>query len=94
MINSQNQLVQCENLSPEYSEKPIIVVCGGTNIKVTSTQPIIGWLLQTAVSSIVGKSEEKGVESLFSRGGTNLTKDSFQGMEDFEVVSYMIVSAP
>ena len=51
-------------------------------------------LLETAVSSIVGKSEEKGVESLFSRGGTNLTKDSFQGMEDFEVVSYMIVSAP
>lgn len=51
-------------------------------------------LLETAVSSIVGKSEEKGVESLFSRGGTNLTKDSFQGMKDFEVISYMIVSAP
>ena len=40
-------------------------------------------LLGTAVSSIVGKSEEKGVESLFSRGGTNLTKDSFQGIEGF-----------
>ena len=51
-------------------------------------------LLEKAVASIVGKSEEKGVESLFSRGGTNLTKDSFQGMEDFEVVSYMVVSAP
>ena len=51
-------------------------------------------LLETAVSSIVGKSEEKGVESLFSRGGTNLTRDSFQGMNDFEVISYMIVSAP
>ena len=51
-------------------------------------------LLESAVNSIVGKSEEKGVESLFNRGGTNLTKDSFQGMEDFEVISYMIVSAP
>lgn len=50
-------------------------------------------LLEAAVASVVGKSEEKGVESLFSRGGTNLTKDSFQGMEDFEVVSYMVVSA-
>jgi len=48
-------------------------------------------LLKQAVNSIVGKSEEKGVESLFSRGGTNLTKDSFQGMNDFEVVSYLIV---
>ncbi|WP_372837461.1 helicase-related protein [Phaeovulum sp.] len=51
-------------------------------------------LLEVAVASIVGKSEEKGVESLFTRGGTNLTKDSFQGMEDFEVVSYMVVNAP
>lgn len=50
-------------------------------------------LLEAAVSSIIGKSEEKGVESLFSRGGTNLTKESFQGMEDFEVVSYMVVNA-
>ncbi len=50
-------------------------------------------LLEAAVSSIIGKSEEKGVESLFSRGGTNLTKDSFQGMEDFEVISYMVVNA-
>ncbi|WP_366555343.1 helicase-related protein [Aquibaculum sediminis] len=51
-------------------------------------------LLEAAVASVVGKSEEKGVESLFSRGGTNLTKDSFQGMEDFEVVSFMVVNAP
>ncbi len=51
-------------------------------------------LLETAVSSIIGKSEEKGVESLFTRGGTNLTKESFQGMDDFEVVSYMVVNAP
>ncbi len=50
-------------------------------------------LLECAVSSIIGKSEEKGVESLFSRGGTLMTKDNFQGMEDFEVISYMIVSA-
>ena len=51
-------------------------------------------LLETAVGSIIGKSEEKGVESLFTRGGTNLTKESFQGMEDFEVISYMVVNAP
>lgn len=48
-------------------------------------------LLETAVNSIIGKAEEKGVESLFSRGGTVLTKDSFKGIEDFEVVSYLII---
>ena len=48
-------------------------------------------LLETAINSIIGKSEEKGVESLFNRGGTVLTKDSFKGIEDFEVISYMII---
>jgi len=40
----------------------------------------------------VGKEEEKGVESLFSRGGTVLSKDTFQGIEDFEVISYLIIT--
>ena len=48
-------------------------------------------LLAKAVAAITGKSEEKGVESLFHRGGTVLSKESFQGMDDFEVVSYLII---
>ena len=48
-------------------------------------------LLAKAVTAITGKAEEKGVESLFQRGGTTLTKDSFQGIDDFEVVSYLII---
>ncbi|MCB0044725.1 MAG: DEAD/DEAH box helicase family protein [Caldilineaceae bacterium] len=49
------------------------------------------FLLERAIGSIVGKTEEKGVESLFSRGGTVLTQDHFHGLEDFEVVSYLIL---
>ncbi len=49
-------------------------------------------MLETAIHSIVGKEEEKGVESLFSRGGTVLSKDTFQGIEDFEVISYLIIN--
>ncbi len=48
-------------------------------------------LLAKAVLAITGKAEEKGVESLFQRGGTVLTKDSFQGIDDFEVVSYLVI---
>jgi len=49
-------------------------------------------LLEKAVMSISGKAEEKGVESLFTRGGTTISKHSFKGVNDFEVVSYLIVS--
>lgn len=48
-------------------------------------------LLAVAVDSIAGKSEEKGVESLFTKGGTVLTAASSQGIEDFVVVSYLIL---
>lgn len=49
-------------------------------------------LLQKAVQSISGKAEEKGIESLFNRGGTNISRHSFKGINDFEVVSYLIIS--
>jgi hypothetical protein len=48
-------------------------------------------LLEHAIESIVGKTEEKGVESLFTRGGTALTKDHLKGRDDFEVVSFLII---
>lgn len=48
-------------------------------------------MLATAIDSIVGKSEEKGTQSLFTRGGTVLTPTSSQGLDDFEVVSYLIL---
>jgi ERCC4-related helicase len=49
-------------------------------------------LLAKGVQSISGKAEEKGVESLFDRGGTHITKHSFKGLNDFEVVSYLIIA--
>jgi SNF2 family DNA or RNA helicase len=51
-------------------------------------------MLSAAVTSITGKAEEKGVESLFQRGGTVLSKNAFRGIEDFEVVSYLVIVEP
>ena len=48
-------------------------------------------MLAIAIDSIVGKSQEKGVLSLFSRGGTVLDSQSSQGIDDFEVVSYLVL---
>lgn len=48
-------------------------------------------LLAKAVASITGKAEEKGVETLFQRGGTQLSKDTFQGIDDFEVIAYLVI---
>ena len=48
-------------------------------------------LLSKAVQALTGAAEERGVESLFSPGGTVINKNSFKGMDDFEVVSYLIL---
>ncbi|MFZ3118581.1 MAG: helicase-related protein, partial [Variovorax sp.] len=48
-------------------------------------------LLAAAVASVAGKSEERAVSSLFSPGGTHAMKGEFAGMNDFEVLAYMIV---
>ncbi|MGJ7521730.1 helicase-related protein [Variovorax sp. LT1P1] len=48
-------------------------------------------LLAAAVASVAGKSEERAVASLFSPGGTHAMKGEFAGMNDFEVLAYMVV---
>ena len=48
-------------------------------------------LLATVVASIVGKKEERAVASLFSPGGTHAMKGEFQGINDFEVVAFLVV---
>jgi hypothetical protein len=42
-------------------------------------------LLASAVASVVGKSEERAVASLFTPGGTHALKGEFAGINDFEV---------
>ncbi len=48
-------------------------------------------LLSKAVASIIGKREERAVASLFTPGGTHALKGEFQGINDFEVVAFLVV---
>jgi hypothetical protein len=48
-------------------------------------------LLSRAVASIAGKSEERAVASLFSPGGTHALKGEFAGINDFEVVAFLVI---
>jgi superfamily II DNA or RNA helicase len=48
-------------------------------------------LLAKAVASVVGKKEERAVASLFTPGGTHAMKGEFHGINDFEVVAFLVV---
>jgi len=48
-------------------------------------------LLAAAVASIAGKNEERAVASLFTPGGTHAIKGEFAGINDFEVIAFMVI---
>ena len=50
-------------------------------------------LLKDSISSILKKEEEKDVQSLFSAGGTTALQDKIKGIEDFKLLSFLIVKA-
>jgi SNF2 family DNA or RNA helicase len=47
--------------------------------------------LAAAVASVVGKSEERAVASLFTPGGTHGLKGEFAGINDFEVLAFLVI---
>jgi superfamily II DNA or RNA helicase len=48
-------------------------------------------LLEAAIQNLAGKVEEAGVASLFSKGGTALSKQAVRGLEDFELISFLVI---
>lgn len=48
-------------------------------------------LLETAIKNLIGKKQEAGVASLFSKGGTTMQKEFFDGIEDFELISFLVL---
>ncbi|MHB8128964.1 MAG: ATP-dependent helicase, partial [Mobilitalea sp.] len=48
-------------------------------------------LLGTAIENLVGKKQEIGVVSLFTKGGTTMQKSFFDGIEDFELVTFLVL---
>ena len=48
-------------------------------------------LLKESIESIIGKKEEAGLESLFTKGGTSMDTKNFDGLEDFELLNFLIL---
>ena len=57
----------------------------GLNMKYYSS------LLEMSIENLIGKKQEVGVASLFSKGGTTMQKSLFDGMEDFELITFIVL---
>lgn len=48
-------------------------------------------LLNESIDSIINIKEENDIDSLFRSGGTTMLKNDIKGLEDFELISFMVV---
>ena len=50
-------------------------------------------LLEASIENIIGKKQDIGVSSLFSKGGTTMQKSLFDGIEDFELITFLVLKS-
>jgi len=48
-------------------------------------------LLKQSISSVLATEEEKAIKSLFTAGGTTALREKIKGIEDFKLVSFLII---
>ena len=48
-------------------------------------------LLERAIEEVVGKKQQLGIASLFHKGGTSVAENNIDGLEDFELISFLIL---
>lgn len=73
--------------------EPIMDLCRELSSETNEYQEMSSYssLLRQSIRSIMQTEEEKAVISLFKSGGTTALNDKFKGIEDFKLISFLIV---
>lgn len=96
--------VICDYLNPKKMLDDIRLLCRGKNepIKHLCKQfneetedgrdmVEISELLSEAIESIINSKEESDIDSLFSAGGTSALMSSVSGLDDFELICFLVI---
>ena len=91
-IDSKKILDAIRMLSKGIKE-PITSLCEQLNIETQEYHNMSEYseLLKKSIASILETEDEKEVLSLFKSGGTNVMKEKFKGIEDFKLISFLII---
>ena len=102
-IGADSRLV-CDHLSPKElldkirslckgKDKPVMDVCRDFNTETKDGRDMRGVssLLTDAIDSIIDVKAESDVDSLFSPGGTSALNMKISGLDDFELICFLVV---
>jgi SNF2 family DNA or RNA helicase len=94
----------CDHLSPKEmldkmrylckgKTKPYAELCLGFNQDTKDGKDMRKYsqLLGDAINSIIEVKEQSDIESLFKPGGTTLSKETFSGINDFELICFLVL---
>ncbi len=76
--------------------KPIREVCNIFNTATNDGRDMQTYseLLSQAISSMIATKDENDIDSLFSSGATSALINSIQGLDDFELLAFIVVQDP
>lgn len=96
--------VVCDHLSPKEMLDKVRFLCKGKSEPIPElykqfnketrdgrNMTEFSKLLGDAIASIIEVKEENDILSLFKPGGTTLTNKTFQGLDDFELICFIVV---
>ena len=73
--------------------EPIPVLCNAFNAETDDGRNMseMSELLSEAINSIIDVKEESDIDSLFSAGGTSALMSDISGLDDFELICFLVV---
>lgn len=96
--------VRCNHLSPKRLLDAMRLVCKGKTVpdmelcrqfnketKDGYKMDFYSGLLQRAVESIITVKEESDIDSLFSEGDTTALENNVKGLDDFELITFLVI---
>jgi hypothetical protein len=102
-VGTEGEVI-CDHLSPkELLDKfrslckgintPVMDVCREFNIETKDGRDMqsISTLLTDAITSIIEVKEENDIDSLFNIGGTSALNNKISGLDDFEMICFLVV---
>ncbi|OUN26516.1 helicase-related protein [Blautia sp. An81] len=96
--------VVCDYLNPKKlldtvrllcrgKSEPVLELCGKFNKETDDGRNMkeVSQLLSDAINSIIDVKEESDIDSLFSAGGTSALMSEINGLDDFELICFLVV---
>ena len=96
--------VVCDYLNPKKlldtirllcrgKSEPLMPLCAKFNVETDDGRNMkeVSQLLSDAINSIIDVKEESDIDSLFSAGGTSALMNAVSGLDDFELICFLVV---